>query len=70
MTLDRYFLIVFDGGLIEARDVGTDAETAAIVYAEAERAACGSGVEIVLLGADSLDTLRVTHAHYFDARPQ
>jgi hypothetical protein len=37
-------------------------------YAELEREARESGregVEIVLLGAESLDTIRATHAHYF-----
>jgi len=43
-----------------------DAQSALDAYAEAERLHLGDWVtEIVLLGADSIDTLRVTHSHYF-----
>lgn len=64
-----HFLIVFDHGqqrLISA-DEFSDATEAANAYAELERLHRGNeNLEIVLVGADSLDTIRQTHGNYFD----
>ena len=71
----RHFLIVFDlerRELLESRDLGEDGERAAAVYSDQEaRFRDDPAKEIVLIGADSLDTIRQTHAQYFDAaRPE
>jgi hypothetical protein len=66
----RHYLLLYDTKhqkLLDALDFGTDAEAAAQAYADKERACRDrDDIEIVLLGADSLDTLRGTHPHYFD----
>lgn len=50
--------------------LGTDAEAAAERYGEYERRyPYESGYEVVLIGADSAETLRHTHAHYFGRTP-
>lgn len=44
-----------------------DAEKAAAEYARLEAEHRGdSDLEIVLVGADSLETIKTTHGHYFD----
>lgn len=64
-----HFLLVFDhqaGDLIEQRvfDDGAEAVTA---YTAKEREFVGKKhVEIVLIGSDSIETVRLTHANYFD----
>lgn len=74
----RNYLLVYNrarGELIKTIDLGEDDENAYRVYGEYER--CYglhnlrhvTDIEVVLLGADSLETLKVTHAHYFDSRP-
>lgn len=64
-----HFLLVYDlniGQLVEQLEF-TDAEEAAASYAEMEEKHRGNGdLEIVLVGADSIDTIKVTHGHYFD----
>ena len=65
-----HFLILYDTKrqeLIEALPLGTNATAAAVVYAEKEREHRDHDIEIVLIGADSLDTIKQTHPHYFDA---
>jgi hypothetical protein len=65
----RHFLLIYDVAnrtLMEAVDVGGNARKAADTYSEYEERYRGrDGFEIVLIGADSLDTIRVTHSHYF-----
>ena len=75
MTGLSHFLIVFDlkrRELLLSRDLGEDGQRAAVVYSEYEaRFRDDPGKEIVLIGADSLDTIRHTHAQYFGiARPE
>ena len=66
----RHFLLVFDhrhGSLLETTEFGTDSEAAVTAYARKEQEFQGqTAIEIVLIGSDSLDTVRVTHANYFD----
>lgn len=68
----QQFLIVYD--LIEARllhvaEFGEDLSAATAAYARKEpeyRNRRGhADYEIMLIGADSLDTLRITHPRYF-----
>lgn len=65
-----HFLIVFDqkkNELLRA-DPFTDAQEAATRYAELEEEHRNSSdLEIVLVGSDSIETIRRTHGHYFTA---
>lgn len=67
--MDRQFLLMFDrdtGGLI-VDDLGTEQDAAVAAYEAAERAhRRDERLEIVLIGAASLDDIRVTHPHYFN----
>lgn len=68
----RHFLIIFDSRkqeLLAARDVGADRERALREYAACE---CKHGmsrdrIQIVLVGAESLETVKRTHSQYFAA---
>jgi hypothetical protein len=65
MTRDYLFEYEPRSGRLEITPFD-DSEAALDAYADAEREHLGDWVtEIVLLGADSIDTLRVTHSHYF-----
>jgi hypothetical protein len=65
----RHFLLIYDVSsqqLIEALDLGARGRVAAETYSEYEQKYRDrEGIEIVLIGADSLETIRRTHAHYF-----
>lgn len=66
----NHFLLVFDnsaGRLLDTISFGEDADAALTAYAEYEAEYWGRRhIEIVLVGSDSLDTIKVTHANYFD----
>jgi hypothetical protein len=66
----HHYLLVFDhakGELISNDDFGTDSDGAVVAYGEKEIELKGQdSIEIVLIGSDSLDTIRITHANYFD----
>jgi hypothetical protein len=68
----KYFILIYD---LSARSVQCeefdDGRDAAIVrYSELEAIHRGDlGQEIVLVGADSLDTIKKTHSHYFVVTP-
>jgi hypothetical protein len=66
----QHFLLVFDhkaGKLIDQRDFGTDSEAAVAAYAECEKHYQDNPMmDIVLIGSDSIETVRLTHANYFD----
>jgi hypothetical protein len=65
-----HFLLVYDLQLqrLVSKDEFTDATKAAAEYARLEEKHRGnSDLEIVLVGADSLESLKTTHGHYFDA---
>lgn len=65
----KHFLVIYDPatGETKVQGFGTDYDAAQLAYAEAEQA---SGMEtkldIVLLSADSLETIKQTHSSYFD----
>lgn len=64
----RHYLIVYDIAAQEAkvRDFGTDYDAAIAAYSEIEADARDrEDLDIVLLGADSLATLKRTHSSYF-----
>jgi hypothetical protein len=66
----NHFLIVFDhatGRLEDLIEFGEDSDRAVAAYSDKERELEGRKlVEIVLIGSDSLDTVKLTHANYFD----
>lgn len=66
----KHFLLVFDhsaGRLLEMIPFGEDSDKALAAYAECEvKHRDRKDVEIVLIGSDSLDTVKLTHANYFD----
>lgn len=66
----NHFLLVFDhcaGRLIEQVDFGLDGPRAVREYSAKEGEYDGNkDVEIVLVGSDSIETVRMTHANYFD----
>ncbi len=65
----QHFLLIFDheqDRLIRVEEFGPDADAALVAYAEREAEfADHKRVEVVLLGSDSLETVKVTHANYF-----
>jgi hypothetical protein len=66
----KHFLLVYDLAaqcLIEQQEF-SDGGEAASAYSALEREYQGrEDLEIVLVGADSIETIKRTHAHYFDA---
>lgn len=70
----RHFLLVFDHGkdeLITAEDFGGNVEEATEAYSKMEKKyADNYAIDIVLVGSDSLETVKSTHANYFAGRAQ
>ena len=65
-----HFLLVYNGPLrvLERSERFEDVEAALAAYAQAEDDYRGrKDVEVVLLGSDSLETLKRTHGHYFES---
>ena len=64
----RHFLVVYDlsKGRATVREFGTDYDSALTAYAETEADFANRGrYDIVLIGADSLETIKRTHSSYF-----
>ncbi|MDO5067113.1 MAG: hypothetical protein Q4D96_07535 [Propionibacteriaceae bacterium] len=65
----KHFLLVFDrevGHLIQQRDFGTKMDEAIAAYQRLEREHFGDPrYDILLVGSDSIETVKVTHASYF-----
>jgi outer membrane lipoprotein SlyB len=51
------------------REFGTDYDAAQDAYQEAEQQARGTKLDVVLLSAESLETIKRTHSSYFDEEP-
>ena len=69
-----HFLLVFDHDKSElvSQEQFDDPKAAADAYSKAERAHHDEPrIEIVLVGADSIETIHQTHGHYFapDSNP-
>lgn len=66
----HHFLLVFDhqlGRLVDLQEFGDDSEAAVAAYSAKEQEFQGKRmIDIVLVGSDSLGTVRRTHANYFD----
>ena len=69
MSSINNFLLIFDHAkneLLECQDFGQDVESATAAYAAAEREYQEShAIDIVLVGSDSIETVRLTHSTYF-----
>jgi hypothetical protein len=66
----KHFLIIYDipSGAARVRSFGTDYDGAQAAYAEIEgEMRDRDDLDIVLVGADSLDTVKRTHSSYFRA---
>ena len=65
----NHYLLVFDhvaGALTDCQEF-SDVDEALTAYESAERSyEQADRVEVVLIGSDSLETVRETHANYFD----
>jgi hypothetical protein len=64
----KHFLVVYDPatGEAEVMPFGTDYDAAQAAYAGAEQAnGLDTKLDIVLLSADSLETIKQTHSSYF-----
>ena len=66
----QHFILVFDrraGHLLKQLDFGTNARKALGKYEELEQEHRENAfMDIVLVGSDSIETVMVTHANYFD----
>lgn len=66
----QHYLIVYDipTGKAKVRDFGTEYDAALEAYAEIEgEMRDRDDLDIVLVGADSLETVKRTHSSYFGA---
>ena len=67
---DCHYLLVYDLAarrLIESVDLGSDSAAAVVAYQEHEAAhEDRKDIEIVLVAADSIETVRQTHRSYFE----
>ncbi len=64
----KHFLVIYNPATAETdvRSFGTDYDAAQAAYAEAEQASgLATKLDIVLLSADSLETIKKTHSSYF-----
>ena len=70
MSEINHFLMVFDHAkdeLVEVKEFGTDIEKATRAYSEREGEYKNSSrFDIVLVGSDSIETVKVTHGTYFE----
>jgi hypothetical protein len=67
----KHFLVTYDidAGRAEVRQFGTDYDEALRAYDQAERDTRNRpNIEVVLLSADSLQTIKRTHSSYFEHR--
>lgn len=69
MDTIKHFLLVFDresDTLLVERDLGSDADTATVAYEDAEAEFRDRPrVDVLLVGSDSIETVKVTHSTYF-----
>lgn len=69
----KHFLLVYDhavGKLLDVFEFDNDSTAALKRYGELEAEHREEPkMDIVLVGSDSLDTIKITHRNYFDAAP-
>lgn len=70
MSVIKHFLLIYDhhqGKLLDVVEFGNDSEAAVQRYQDVEAEhRHEKWMDIVLVGSDSLDTIKVTHRNYFD----
>lgn len=66
-----YFLLVYNlkARHLESHQQFDDVDEAMAVYAETEIKYLGHGYEVVLVGAESIEAVMITHGSYFDPQP-
>lgn len=68
----NHFLVIYDPatGNVEVKRFGSDYDAAQAAYAKLEEASriAGDDRDIVLLSADSLETIKQTHSSYFGGK--
>lgn len=66
----QHFLLIFnhdEGHLIDMVEFGQNSDAAVAAYSDAEgKYKDEKAIEIVLIGSDSIETVKLTHANYFD----
>jgi len=70
---EQYFLLIYDvnSRALQHEEFGGDYMAAATRYSDVEEAHRDSeGIEVVLVGADSFETIKRTHSHYFIERDE
>jgi hypothetical protein len=63
----QYFILVYDLAMrhVEVHEYENDVEGANAAYSQLEDEHAGGKYEIVLVGADSIETIKRTHSPYF-----
>ncbi len=63
----QYFILVYDLAMrhVEVHEFGNDVEGANAAYSQLEDEHAEGKYEIVLVGADSIETIKRTHSPYF-----
>jgi hypothetical protein len=66
----KHFLVTYDPASrkVSVREFGTDYDAAQDAYQDAEKRAWGADLDVVLLSADSLETIKRTHSSYFEPK--
>lgn len=68
----KHFLVVYDPSTddVAVEPFGSDYDAAQAAYSKAERVSSErrDDLDIVLIGADSLETIKQTHSSYFSGR--
>jgi hypothetical protein len=66
----KHFLVMRDPKLQKTTVVefGMDYDAAQDAYQDAEKRAWGTDLDVVLLSADSLETIKQTHSSYFEPK--
>lgn len=70
---EKYFLLIYDltSRALQHEDFGRNHAEAAERYSELEALHReNEAIEVVLVGADSFDTIKRTHSHYFVERDE
>lgn len=63
----QYFILVYDLAMrhVDVHEYGEDVEAANVAYSTLEDQHAGGKFEVVLVGADSIETIKRTHSPYF-----
>ena len=65
---EQYFILIYNvpNREVEIIEFGPDADAAVVAYSEQERVyRDDDAIEVVMVGADSIETIKKTHSHYF-----